>query len=231
MKYSVKQTNLNFMNQSQFNSPPAQEIEESRLEKNIRIIESLDCRVGEKSDTILVLLGLKPATDFSLFVNDENPDSVKRKLKEAGLFFDDIAVPPFEDQKITAKLALAKEQHIASLVAFLFRDKKRNRKELGIYMGYPETAVEAFIGLREKMEDEEDEKISKKYNIPGQIMSFVFSKDNWQEEIKTLEKWVEALKLRAPEFYKKVMAMEEKGEYVRYTRFGTEGAVRSRYDS
>lgn len=219
------------MNQSQFNSPPTQETEESRLEKNIRIIESLDCRAGEKADTILVLLGLKPATDFSLFVNDENPDSIKRKLKGAGLFFDEIEKPPFEDKKITAKLALAKEQHIASLVAFLFRDVKRNHKELGIYMGYPITAVEAFIGLREKIEDEKFEKIFKDHNIPQQIMGFLLSKDNWQEEIKTAEKWCEALKLRAPEFYKKVIAMEENGEYVRYKRFGTEGDIRSRYDS
>ena len=47
---------------------PPQETEESRLEKRrINILESIDCGDIPKAGMILVLLGLKPATDVSHF--------------------------------------------------------------------------------------------------------------------------------------------------------------------
>lgn len=197
------------MNQNFFQSPPTQETEESKLEKNIRVIENLKCSLEGRVGMILVLLGLRPATSLDIFINDENLESVKQKLKEANLFFDDITKPPFENKEMVASLIVAKEQSNASVAAFLFKDLNKNQKEIALYMGHPETSAGAFVGAKKKIGDEEKFKIFKDHNISQSVAGFVLSHDNWQEEIKTAENWCEVLKLKAPELYKKVMDTEK----------------------
>ncbi|MCX6756626.1 MAG: hypothetical protein NTW35_00525 [Candidatus Nomurabacteria bacterium] len=195
------------MNQNFFQSPPTQETEESKLEKNIRIIESLDCNLKAKANMVLVLLGLKPATDVFFLGNNEDLKPFKSKIKETGLSFDVTGSLLLDNNRVKEDLVISKKQEIASLVAFLFKTPNLNRRELGVYMGYPETAINAFVGLKEKHQD--SRKVFQDKGISDSVASFILSKDNWQEEIKTAEKWVEGLTLKAPELYKKVMDTEK----------------------
>lgn len=208
------------MNQSQFHSPPTQETEESRLEKNIRIIESLDCNLKAKANMVLVLLGLKPATNIFFLGDDENVESFKSKIKETSLFFDVIEKLPLDNKRVKEDLVIAKKQEIASLVAFLFKDPSLNRRELGVYMGYPKTAIDAYVGMEERHQDYK--KVFEERGISGTAIAYVLSRDHWQEEIKVAEKWVEALKLKAPEIYKQIIAQDEEFERARQERLKEE---------
>lgn len=179
-----------------------QEIEENKLEKRINNIESIDCGLAPRIMMVLVILGFKPTTDLSLFVWNEEVGSVKRKLKEANLFFDDIKKNNISSNQ-TADFAVARSQEIASRVAYLFSNVSENDEELGKYMGYPLTAVEAFVGKRKRMDDQKSESEFEKNGIPTAFW-FRLSEDGWEEELETLKEWVDAIRKNAPELWREI---------------------------
>ncbi len=80
----------------------------------------------------------------------------------------------------------------------------KNSKELGLALGYPQSAVEAFQSVGKKNDSTmrsvdlpEEEKAKEFYPFIG----FRLSKNNWQEEIQTVQRWSEVLKKNSPELF------------------------------
>jgi hypothetical protein len=178
--------------------------------------ESIGCGLGPKSMMVLIVLGLKPATTLDLFTWNEDVESVKRKITEAGLFYDDIRKPPFRNKERTANLAVACSQEIATSTAVSFKDPKNHSQELGTYMGYPQTAIDAFMGKTELLEDSESEEVLKDKEWTKGTIAFAMSKDNYTEEIKLMEKWWEAIKEKTPDLYQQIVDNTEKEENNEY---------------
>jgi hypothetical protein len=184
------------------------------LDSKLKLIESIGCGLGPKSMMALIVLGLKPATTLDLFKWNEDVESIKSKIGRAGLFFDDIYPPPFKNKERTANLAVACSQEIATDTAIFFRDPENHSQELGTYMGYPQTAIDAFMGKTKLLEDSEEVLKDKEWNRG--IIGFAMSKDNSIEEIKVMEKWWEALKEKTPDLYKQILdnaGREEEDDY------------------
>jgi hypothetical protein len=67
-------------------------------------------------------------------------------------------------------------------------------------VGYPQTAIDAFIGRIPAFSEKESY-----YLDPSLIFSIVFSKEHWREEVKIMREWSELVKERAPELYKEAL--------------------------
>lgn len=178
------------------------------LKEKIKLVESIDCGLDPKIGIILILLGFKKGTDLDLFTWNENLDSVKSKIKRAGLFCDDIETPPFPNEERTAKMTIGISQEVASRLSFLFRNVQKNHEEIGRILGYPETAVEAFVGKRKDFGDDQFNFLREK-GIPQSFIGFALSREFYVEEIKVMKSWVEAIKINSPDIYKKMI--EEEG--------------------
>mgnify|MGYP001565071381 CR=1 FL=1 len=79
-------------------------------------------------------------------------------------------------------------------------DKDYHRK-YGRFMGYPETAIQAFLRERERLT-----------NFPSEVdssispaLDFVLSKSHYQQELGVLKNQSEALRTYAPSVYKKMI--------------------------
>lgn len=184
------------------------------LERKIELLKNIKCGIESKMNMILILLELKSATTLDLFTWNEDLDSIKNKITEAGLFYDDIQKPPFLNKKRTAMLAIGKTKELATKAAVGFRDPENHHEELGEYMGYPKTAIEAFLGKTKRYDEEfgDDQKIFDSKNIPMGIFGFALSRDNYEEEIKVAEEWVDALKKIAPDLYEEAISNSQEEE-------------------
>ena len=131
-----------------------------------------------------------------IFEWNENIESVKIKLAESGLFFASIENPPFRNESQTANWAIAKTEEVANHVAILFGSTPSSSEELGKYMGYPQSSVDAYMGKIEKFGNSDPFE-----DINTGFLEYCLSKDNWREEIKTAQRWEEALRTKAPAFY------------------------------
>ncbi len=82
---------------------------------------------------------------------------------------------------------------------------ENNDREFGLLVGYPITAVDAFLGNQPRIEHED---------LPKEIQSseyfhfleFVLSKDHWQEEIETVKRQAEIVQKVAPAFYQNIIS-------------------------
>ncbi|MBI2136166.1 hypothetical protein HYU06_03780 [Candidatus Woesearchaeota archaeon] len=91
-------------------------------------------------------------------------------------------------------------QDIGTLNRLLNAKSDRDHREYGRLMGYPETAIQAFLGETERLRDRPDE-------IDGSIspiLWMVLSKSNYQQELELLRKWSEALRTHAPNLDKEI---------------------------
>ncbi len=82
-------------------------------------------------------------------------------------------------------------------------ERIRDHRELGRCFGYPETAIEAYLGERQRLENSRGIPIrlltaERPVNL---VSSFVCSVDFWQEEEKVLERWDVTLARLSPKLY------------------------------
>ncbi len=85
---------------------------------------------------------------------------------------------------------------------------QKDTYKTGILMGYPETAVKAFVEKKYIRNVEGEEKLSDEIlNDPEhKFLNFRLSRDNWQEEFKTVKEWARVIKENAPELYEEILA-------------------------
>lgn len=181
--------------------------EESIASKELRekaaILESIHCGAVPKAELLLVLTGLKPATDLHLFKNSEDPESVKKKINDAGLVYKELDKKLFHNQNVMCSLGVARRMADAARVVELMT--AGGGEEFGRLMGFPQTAIDAYAKRRERFDDDKQNPL---FQERGSPFRFRLSKDNWEEEIKVAEGWTAKIKEIAPDLYQELMSNE-----------------------
>jgi len=175
---------------------PEQEpnITPEQTEQKIKIaeIEKLNIGPSQKADIILVVLGMKPATELDLYKYNDKTQIVEQILQQVGLAAN-LKKMERPQKNLIAKLAIAQDQD--TLEKLMTLDPNKDHAEYGALMGYPDSAVEAFLD-KEKLLDESDYP-----DMAGIIFPMKLSKENWQQEVEQLRKWSQAIQEYAPDLY------------------------------
>lgn len=181
------------------------------------------CTPADKMYLALVYLGVKPSIffhfvpshlyqpEFSCFLRN-----FCQILKKLGLCYGlgpCKQFPPDSSGKSPlVQLYVAVDQK--SLIRVMTAETER---EIGLALGFPETAVKAFCQdpgyHRIWSGDKKDERI---YSLPRRFRKifgwgYVMSKENWQEEIKTLKKWYQTLRQDAPILFRQLDEFSKTG--------------------
>lgn len=173
------------------------------LREKAAILESIRCGVVPKAELILVLSGLKPATDLHLFKNNEDPESAKKKITDAGLVYKELDKKFIHNRNVTCSLGVARQMEDAKRVVELMASG--GGEEFGRLMGFPETAIEAYAKRRERYAEGENDNPFLERGLP---FRFRLSKDNWEGEIQVAEEWTAKIKEVAPEVYQELISNE-----------------------
>ncbi len=168
----------------------------------------------DKSNFLLVWRGLKSGSGFFIKIEDILfLGKIKEIIEKAGLFFIDLDRKDVSNPNIPCMVSINRED--LELLATLWPDDHINDPrvylELGRIYGYPKTAIDAFDKIHNSssghLELENELTLSsqeKRQKIPKQLLAFakfVFSREHWGEELETVKKWAEEIKLIDPELY------------------------------
>ncbi|MEK7173148.1 MAG: hypothetical protein AAB740_04205 [Patescibacteria group bacterium] len=175
----------------------------------------------DKMILLLTLIGEKPAAtfysrlDFGSTVEDEKKfldesDFLSKWLEKSGLVFSiEEKIIKSEEGKPISKIVTF---NIACDKAALDRldeaDKGNNKKEIGLALGYPATAVEAFS--KNDVKDRDDLPFDLNGSEVSDFLFFRLSKEHWAEEFETVKRWQMAIKDNFPDFYKRFTDMRPK---------------------
>ncbi len=191
-------------------------------------IERLNIDIDEKGELILTKLGIKPAVwiicEIKIWNGDERPYVIQPEESVQTLVdgIKDLGLP----YTITPRTVVVTQERISGRSVDVNTDRLeirvgsnqdnldflnealdvKDHEQMGIALGIPETAVEAFIGIRKSLN---------LYTLPKEVIlgdPFLFtptrllSEDNWQEEIKEGERRAEALKVVSPRLFQRIRA-------------------------
>jgi hypothetical protein len=156
--------------------------------ENIKKIESLKIGDAQKANLVLVILGVKPATELVLGSSEE----VRPILEDSGLV---VVEKEIKDKEII-RLAVAKDKDRAQSLALL--DPSQDHEAFGRLMGFPESAIAGFV--QDKSLDRSDYPDSE-----GLVFDFALSKEGWGSEVKLLQYWSQLLKKYSPTLYSKLL--------------------------
>jgi len=159
----------------------------------IGAIEQIKIGKGQLADVILVILDLKPAMELDIFNWNDDPKEVKQKMEEAGLIVEEKKIPERKKTKVSAVFAVSRSS--SAISRLLDAEANNDHAEYGRLMGYPETAIEAFLDQSKLLPDKEYP------DMDGIIFAFKLSKDHHDTEFAVLKKWSEAIKKYAPNLY------------------------------
>jgi len=199
----------------------------------IEEVESSVLHTEGKVNFLLVEGGIKPAASIGLvlrngenkFVSDDDLESLKSMLEKSGtpFFMGDKSVSEtenggrFEEVEIIVgqtKEKLDKILEIKSRMPTTQQtengnyDKEKNKQDqadFGLALGYPATAVEAFVNEAEPLNENslpQEVKQSDAYLF----CQYQLSKDNWRQELETAQEWagfIEKTSLKIFEQYRK----------------------------
>lgn len=170
---------------------PQQLTEEEKKREKVKNLESLNIGPAQKAAIILVALRLKPAAELDLFKGNDKPELVVKILEDAGLLTARKDLPP--KAKTVLRLAIACDEEI--LEKLEKTDPAKDHEEFGNLMGYPKTAVDAFLNKEKRLPRDA-------YPADREVIfQIILSKDHWQEELEILRKWSGAIKEYAPDLY------------------------------
>jgi hypothetical protein len=162
--------------------------------ENIRKLEALSIGPAQKAGIILVMLGMKPAAELDLKRRNDPKEKILSALDEIGLLYKE---KEFGSQKnLTARIAVSYDEKILDELANCHADKDHVR--FGQLMGYPESAIRAFMDKKESLDDKDYP------DMAGIIFGMKLSKANWREETACLRRWSEAIAQYAPGLYQEL---------------------------
>lgn len=151
-------------------------------------------------EALLVLLGLKPAAE----IYSDEPGEAIAALRKLGLCG---AIKGFDKKTNRTEICVAADESILEKFKSLLPDN--DHEEYGRLMGYPDSAISAFLDDDKRLPFEEQDKLCAKYPF----FKFAFSKEHFQEEEDILKKWNLAVFDYAPEFIDEVYAPESAIEF------------------
>ena len=142
--------------------------------------------------------------------------------------FVETAIIPKEDEFFRLPPKESIEVHIGKNRNCLERMiTAKTDEELGIAYGFPLTAVEAHVGKRESMPEEQYlSGLPKEYKQLKAFAHYTLSEDNWREELETGMLWAEACKRLHPKIYRNLLFEQE-----RYDMLMEKGVITTRVPS
>lgn len=181
--------------------------QEEILREKISVIEKIQTGVIPRAETILVLLGQKLASE--IYLPDKNDaEKVIDDLKSIGLF---AAVTREASNGKSVDIGVAGSEEI--LEELTGTKPNADHRRYGELMGYPATAIDAFIGenAEEKMSFEEQQEMTK--NLPDILNHFRFSKQHSQEELQKYKEWLKIVMQNAPELIDELYSKEDADKF------------------
>jgi len=189
---------MNFNKRENIVSPDIEKVR--RNNERIEKIKSLKTGFQQIAELILVLLGEKPATDLTIFTDtQEEISGEEEKLKDIGLKFKKKNQHE-KNGRFVAEFSVAGENN--NLNELLKIDPSVDHEKFGLLMGFPPSAVKAF--LDKKLMSMEDERKILEENPSIVFSNFRLSQANGQAEIETLRRWSNEIKEAAPDIYQKL---------------------------
>jgi len=144
-----------------------------------------------------VLLGEKPGVDLSLFADTENEiDEDEEKIKSLNLKYKKISQEK-KGKRYVAEFLISQDENI--LDDLVQADPSKEHYKFGSLMGYPESAIKAFLEETCLSIEDEKELLS---NYPEIVFyGFRLSKDHNKEELETIKHWNSLIEKEAPNIY------------------------------
>lgn len=193
--------------------------------ETVEAVEKSNFMPLDKANILLTEAGLKPASLVSLFTYNEFPNGQKREFAREDVERDRALLgkmlPCKREKEINIDATYEGGRFVAKGDSFLIAttqenldrlssaiDKKDDR-EMGLALGFCETAVDAYCsGDKEKLLDEstlplEDRLTEAMAFNPGRL-----SKDHWFEELQQYQKWADYVRVISPVIY--IQTMDEK---------------------
>ncbi len=193
----------------------------------IRAVKKLPISILGQESFVLFWRGLKQAIDLTVRIPKSPEDylylkahhlknisleEVRRLFKSFGLFFTEgmIQFPVFY---------IARTQSEADELKRLFEvenDELKFYERLGELSGFPQTAIKAYgeyLRMGRPTEGGPLLNIRTGVDVPKEILiqdsatfiQFRLSRDNWREELKTVQKWSDEIKQVDPQLHKKLV--------------------------
>lgn len=173
--------------------------EEELVHHKISVIESIPTGVAPRGEAILVLLGEKPGLEMYI-PNEDNAPKAIEDLRSIGLFAELSEKSREDDNPNSAEILVASSQEVLNELKQTHAHE--HHKRYGQLMGYPDTAVDAFVGEngQERLSREEQRKL---LDILPDILggNFIFSKDHKDEEFAVVKRRIKLLAQKAPELF------------------------------
>lgn len=157
--------------------------------ETIATVSQLPFSSSDRRAIVLIIGGLKPATTVTLREQmvEEGPEFIAQ-LSACGL---NAGVRSSEGPDDHAELLIA--QDVATLERLRGAYGYEHHREYGELMGYPETAIDAFI--QKQMLDTRAQEISPKIMNPTMRLS----RGHWPEELHQLARWSAFVSIVSPE--------------------------------
>jgi hypothetical protein len=164
--------------------------------ENFKILESIKAQPYELALVVPVLLGLKSASVITLTRDDEQTSSVNQKFQSLGL---KTKIEILSENPRVHTIAVAKT---AETIKKLAQIELLDDYQHGLILGYPQSAVEAFI-KKDLLGDVEEKEITKEM-----LINFRLSRENWKNELEILKSWNEAVKKHTPTLYQEFLKLD-----------------------
>ncbi len=199
--------------------PEQQKTQAEILNEHITTIERIPAGVVPRAETILILLKEKPATEVDL--RTIIAAEVIAKLQKTGLFVEELKNQDDEASGDFVRVGISWSKELLDELKQTHATKDHRR--YGELMGYPSSAIDAFLGENgsERLSIEEQEQLTK--NLPHLLTHFVFSKNNSQEELLTLKKWLASVVQNAPGLLDDLYPYDEAEKFREYLSLSEQG--------
>lgn len=160
-------------------------LDEVHKKEAINQVMQLNAGSAQKAELVLIILGIKPSTELSLFPWNSTQEEAERILLSTGLNFVKKDKPLWE--KASVEYAISNNPELVQKLL-----QPTTSAEYGRLMGYPESAIEAF-------ESEKTYEGILPEDIENSIFRLKFSQDHFNQEFEVVRKWNEAIRNYAPE--------------------------------
>lgn len=173
---------------------------DSNLDKKAQKLRAAKLFVGgsdldlmtSKQNIFLALAGLKPVGEASSghwHITENGRDSVADDPKEVAAFLDTLGLHyQLRSDEVATDALVALRQADLDAYSSVHNDHRKT----GIFLGYPATAVEAFVD-NTCIPGDEQAKIMEAAGIKS-FFPFRFSQDHWREELPVIKSWYTTLK-------------------------------------